>query len=754
MATQTIIQLARFNSSDKPNNAEWTTKIREPIILNEGDSLSVRQAFVDSRLNSSTNIVIDVDTTLSLTYYFYVMMPCDKMSWQQADVLQSEAHASYDESSLILSSDTWYYTATDYVAFAGPNGGDNPVMERLQKPINTFETSRSYPVSPQDGLGGFWEWSAPINQCDASEIPMLLITNDLGGGPGNPMENVPITKTWTYVLKAGSYSPADLADILTKNMAEIQSNKVNDSYSPYDLFGGTQPSNLNAFLQKGTVIDSVLDYEIDDPTSMPGIFLNDRYTGDNLVAGGNMLFSSNSPAFASQPQHTGTFSNFLIDTPFNTNYLDAGFHGFYGDYYTANSANLALQHTNPVMFMPSHYAGTIATSTSTSVNIPPAPPTPALAFANWYKTYNSAVVGASEISLEYNPETSLFQFTYLHTPLQELPLTEGTTSGDASAPIEVVKIIKTVNANTQGRSNNFNTGNSQFADGEVKLCEQTRHSGVFFQSMEPVDFWQNIMGFDVPNITIPVEKVWGLNRSLTFSQFNKVTTSGYVGIENNFNTSMTSMATTTGQTVVVPNKNAPSYISGFPTVSNTTSPNAGVFTYTQLLNSDEWILENYVLKNDRTTATGIPFYGQFYYDYGGVAGPESDYYEEYSSALNATNPLQAIQIPLSQTNGTGHYFVEIVGYNNNTNDFVNENSIYAIKSIVSAYYVSPNSFVTQPFADTAVYEHIGDTQYINKFRVRLLDPLTMKPTAPLGPNSSVYLQLGRQISKLAITQPV
>ena len=43
MTTNTIVQLARFNSTDKASNAEWTTKIREPIILNEGDTLSVRR---------------------------------------------------------------------------------------------------------------------------------------------------------------------------------------------------------------------------------------------------------------------------------------------------------------------------------------------------------------------------------------------------------------------------------------------------------------------------------------------------------------------------------------------------------------------------------------------------------------------------------------------------------------------------------------------------------------------------------------
>ena len=77
MTTATIIQSARFNSTDSASNAEWVTNLKVPVILNQGDSVAVSQAYVDSRLSSSGNIVIPVDTPISLTYYFYYMFPCD-----------------------------------------------------------------------------------------------------------------------------------------------------------------------------------------------------------------------------------------------------------------------------------------------------------------------------------------------------------------------------------------------------------------------------------------------------------------------------------------------------------------------------------------------------------------------------------------------------------------------------------------------------------------------------------------------------
>jgi len=690
-----------------------------------------------------------------------MMMPCDANSWQNTDFEEVSTFNTHPEvvsgTTYVVGNYTYKYSATDYVSFVAPNAwvdkvtghitnpsdpsGNPPVFERMQKPLNTFEVSRGQPLPPLIQNGEVFN-SQPINQCQATEIPMLLITNDFSGNAtttrGVPMQQRPITKTWNYTLKAGSYSPSDLADILTKNMAEIQSNKTTPSVNPYQLFGNQTATDLNNFLIKGTCID-IFDVISQPAGVLPDSVINGARYNDNIVQNGNMLFSSNSPSFADKPQHTGVFSNFLVDTPFNTNYLDKYFHNCYGDIYTDPSSNYDYQLLNPVMFLPSHYAGTYINGWGLGVDDDQL----YLQQVRGIRSYNTPVVGASQISLEYNPDAAVFQFTYMHTPIMEQPLTAGTASQEASEPIEVVKVIKTSNVNPYI----YTWPAAYYAHGEVQVCEQTRHSGIFFQSMEPIGFWSDIMGFDVPNITFSEGEVWGPNRTMTFPQFNKITTSGYVGVENEFNTTATSSGGSVS-TVVVQNRNNPAYLAPMPTQ---TAAKSFVYTYSQLLNSDEWILENYVLKND--VVSDYNKGPEVFYNYGSIAGQEAYFYEEYSSALNATNALQAIQIPLSQTNGSGHYFVEITGYNNNVNDFVNDNSIYAIKSIVASYYVSPNSFITQPFADSALYEHIGETKYINTFRVRLLDPLTMLPAAPLGPNSSVYLQLGKQITKLSLTQP-
>ena len=83
MTTATVLQLARFNSTNTPSNSEWVTNLKEPVILNQGDSITVKQSYIDSRLNSSGNIVIEQPIDLSLIFYFYLMFPCDGGSTQQ-----------------------------------------------------------------------------------------------------------------------------------------------------------------------------------------------------------------------------------------------------------------------------------------------------------------------------------------------------------------------------------------------------------------------------------------------------------------------------------------------------------------------------------------------------------------------------------------------------------------------------------------------------------------------------------------------
>lgn len=695
MTTATTIQSARFNSTDTASNSEWVTNLKVPTILNQGDSITVSQAYIDSRLNSSGNIVIETDTQLSLTYYFYIMFPCDGTSLSSTT---PQGGRSRNEMNLgpALTNEEADLAPYNYTLLVG--NLESNAMEIYQSSTNppNYTDNNGKPQAPWKNLIDVENEppdiiTATINQSFAAEMPMLIV-----GNSKNINSSVPYTKTWTYTLPAGSYNPSELAQLLTKKMAQIQPQKNQNTFTPYQQFGTpSAPSNLNAFLTKGEKI--VVSGPIVDTVNLPPF-----QDGQTQTEG--LLYASNTPG-TSHPGLYCVAANFLTDTTYDPKY------------FTPNVQN-GLSFNSPLVISPTKYVSQYTKCVTYE---------PAQRVQNnlIVTNYTSPLIGASEVSLEFNQGTSLFQFTYLHTPLLQLP----TTDASSTEPVEVVKIIKTVNVELEAGIIN------QSAIGAVNICEQTRHSGVFFQSMEPISFWRDILGFDVENITFTPEYIWGPNRKMTFTQFNAVTTSGYVGIENNFNYAVPAANS------LETNTNLPVYLDPFPT-----NPGLqGEQTYSNLLNSSRWLSEQYLVTNPAIfTNPGEPFNFNVYFPY---------FYEEYSSALIATNALEAIQSPLSQVSGTGHYLINIDGYQNSKNDFINDDDIYNIKSVVSTYYLSQGAFATQPFSSTAIYVHNSNVpKVIDSFRVRLIDPINMKNAGNIGPNSSVYLQINKIVSDLSISQ--
>jgi hypothetical protein len=112
-----------------------------------------------------------------------------------------------------------------------------------------------------------------------------------------------------------------------------------------------------------------------------------------------------------------------------------------------------------------------------------------------------------------------------------------------------------------------------------------------------------------------------------------------------------------------------------------------------------------------------------------------------------TNVLNAATIPTVRES-TGHYLVEITGYNSN---YIDNESKYEIKAIVSAYWVSAGSFVSVPFPDSYNFFGTGAPITLSGLKVRILDPFTMKEPV-IGPNSSIYLQINKMLSEQAVAQ--
>jgi hypothetical protein len=686
MSQSQVLQCARFNSSNIESNATWTTQLAEQVTINQGDSLVVRQCFLDSRLNQSGNIVIPIDTELSLTYYFYMMFQCDGAS---TATINSPDATTTNNSKVDIN-------PTDYRIFGGiyQTTGIQNSLTQYQGVITQDATGipeKPYPPTPNQFYA--------VNQSMAIEVPHLLVSWKTGANNPSPNDAIPYTRTWKYTLPAGSYSPDNLAEILTKAMTSIESDEDREpSINPFQQFGTSSVlSPYNNFLTRGTQIAL---------TPSPSGNLVTPYTSDGLVQDRGFNYSSNT---TNPPTQTNcVFANFLTDCTLDGRYLTN-----LVDYDGASLIN------NPFIFTPAKYQAQYlldglveGASTQSAV------------------MYTTPLIGASDISLQFNDQGNVFELI-THTPIQELPQSGSAAAAQSSEPIDVVKIIKTINVAVNDASYLIEP------IGEVKICQQTRHSGIIFQSMSPISFWRDTLGFDVENLTFSPSEIFGANKIMDFNTFNKVTSQAFVGIDNNFDLNPKSATTD--------NLNQPAYISAYP-LTLAKGQTAGNLTYTNLMNSARWFIEEFLFQNPLQFEIANP-----YFPYDNFFG--KTYYEEYSSEVQSVNTIQAINPPLSQISNTGHYLISISSYKNSTKDFINEQSIFNVKAIISSYYVSAGSFISSQLPDFFQVEHIGETITLNNFRISILDPITMEEATDLGPNSSIYLQLNKSLNKVSLLQP-
>jgi hypothetical protein len=213
-----------------------------------------------------------------------------------------------------------------------------------------------------------------------------------------------------------------------------------------------------------------------------------------------------------------------------------------------------------------------------------------------------------------------------------------------------------------------------------------RQTGVILANMTPSSLWGDTLGFDIPNITYNFP-VSTNPPQILFEKYKSITTGNYWG-----------------SAMINFNKLA------FPI---STQPYWFPASFTETI-------------------------------YNNLAG----YTGTYTWEADITNTLDAVQGPLNP-NDTGHFLIELNGYQTN---FFDETDAYQIKSIISSYYITANSFATAPFPDSFVYEHHGEPLMIGALKVRVLNPKTKK-VLPIGPNSTVYLQITQQLTPQTVQQP-
>lgn len=105
---------------------------------------------------------------------------------------------------------------------------------------------------------------------------------------------------------------------------------------------------------------------------------------------------------------------------------------------------------------------------------------------------------------------------------------------------------------------------------------------------------------------------------------------------------------------------------------------------------------------------------------------------------NVTSPIVAGNTSKGTIISGGHFLIDVKGYNT---EYKYELGNAQYKGLVSAFFVSPDSFVCGVGPDSSFYQHKGSPLILNSFELSIINPITHKEATNLGDNSSVYLQV-------------
>jgi hypothetical protein len=582
----------------------------------------------------------------------------------------------------------------------------------------------------------------------------------------------PVKKRWSMTIPKGSYNPNYLAELISRNMSKQKIKRVNNVL-------GTPLGGPQSTLTVPT--DSIY-------SNVPG----EPIWANPIGPGANTFYDSKNPKVYDFPPALdyNLPPDNIDDMPFlfcpamnssvlNNDPTDASMNYIYAEipHPNANGLNNLPAPTYYVNLVPlcndvlsvSPTLNTINVSQFGSVySILPFYTQNSLTTDGANATGNSGVFpvvfGATQTSLLYNNENNgLFSFNYLHSPIYAALSSASTDLAEVTA-----HMYTTQKSSTNMAGTNFFT----------TLVD--KKSGILLNKMEPASFWEQL-GFDIPALTVDLDQdPNGYGYYMSFNEFQAKTTGGFCGSSNIFNPLFktansadqpcvpdTELIYLTAVPAAVPAENIIPAYSTTPLVvgdsykiyypgeifaqgqnellydwssiggpNDGSNPTGAIFTATTTGfdpnqppdGFSTWQATPTVVAPDTavTTATQL----------------QNTYFQ-----VENTNVLNATSIPTVR-DATGHYIVEITGYNSN---YIDSESKYEVKAIVSSYWVSSGAFVSSPFPDSYNFFGTGAPVTLSGLKVRILDPFTMKE-AIIGPNSSIYLQVNKMLTEQAVAQ--
>jgi hypothetical protein len=703
MSENMVIELRnKDNLQPHKSFGEWTTRLNESVQLFEGDSILTRNVFVDTKSQSgpSTDEKIPIPETLELFMDFYLY----NMNWEGAknnpggtnvDVSNSairplvppntegagavkndgnvyvgcevkDLSGNTDVTSLqnflVVAQDVlgwgiqqnafqiaFWYTNTDGVAeykVTEIPGAPLPGQEILQSfqmfslPCNVLykkDTNPAIPIGNQDYI----TTGAPATQ--DGPIGIYIVQ----GYNANGVPRINFGKRMD-ALKKQPYTLGNLTTAYQNILFPLFGQVVPEPATPINT-----EQNVQVFGNpvKGTLYEPFLQTVKVELAGGPGV----NYDPTDLAEEINRQFTAIPPESITNTELSGS-NKFL---------RRVGYGAPGGD----PSSDLAFIEATIDASGSDPSGGTVGV------------------FGYKYNTNTEAgarYVGASQISLAYNPDKQRFSFDFLHSPLYQ--------GGGGAVTVGLVFA-------------------QQFPSSDNKTFPVLKAGGILIKNLyarvketqQPTDFWGRTLGFGVKNVTAGGKIKFDLGNILVKPSI------------------ISSVADPSGNPTDTLVNGVPASIPVFPdALINGVNMTGGFFS-----------LDNVVQKGDKDST------------YPSFQPPELD--PSNANVFSSSDKQYEIEANRSITNSATAlpfaYYLLSINANFKTNLLTENRNMGTITSIISRYYTNL-SYTSGSASDAVIYTHRGPPTLLSSFDCRILN--SDKDLAPnIGSDNTVFIEIVR-----------
>jgi hypothetical protein len=234
------------------NPADFYSSPPEPVLVEPGDTILTKACFLNLRQQNNGNIIVQEDTILTFKmYHYYVPQLQDGIDTGNngdnqfigcdVPILGADGKAGQGTPYILMCRKDYY---NDYLLPCLSNASpDNPPTA---PPFTLFDVDKLYTPTGVDGYGFGWTWE----------------------------DFVPCEFYYNVNLKAGSYSPSYLAQIITENINSQPNGTSNQNFSNQPPYYYPPPQNQ---------VNSVMynpDYSKGkEAGTIPGTFNNQWFGG-------------------------------------------------------------------------------------------------------------------------------------------------------------------------------------------------------------------------------------------------------------------------------------------------------------------------------------------------------------------------------------------------------------------------------------------------------------------------------------------